>query len=87
MNAPVARGDAHRFQQSFVEPTMTSDKEQLYAAIMANPLEDTPRLMYADHLDELGGQIGCVTERNTVPRYYQRVRTKAPHLLEEPARK
>lgn len=31
-----------------------SDKQALLAAIRANPDEDTPRLMYADYLDEHG---------------------------------
>lgn len=33
----------------------TSDETALYASIRANPHEDTPRLMYADWLDERGG--------------------------------
>jgi len=33
-----------------------SDEHALLAAIRANPDEDTPRLMYADWLDEQGGE-------------------------------
>ena len=35
---------------------MLSDRDALLAAIRANPEEDTPRLMFADWLDELGGE-------------------------------
>jgi uncharacterized protein (TIGR02996 family) len=34
----------------------TSDLDALYRAILANPAEDTPRLMFADELDSIGGQ-------------------------------
>jgi uncharacterized protein (TIGR02996 family) len=33
----------------------TTALSALYAAILAHPEEDTPRLMYADWLDEQGG--------------------------------
>jgi uncharacterized protein (TIGR02996 family) len=35
-----------------------SDEAALYAAILAQPDEDTPRLVYADWLDEHGGEAG-----------------------------
>jgi uncharacterized protein (TIGR02996 family) len=34
----------------------TRDQEALLRAIIDNPEEDTPRLMYADLLDDLGGE-------------------------------
>src|SRR5438128_7999305 len=38
---------------------MLSDRDALLAAICANPDEDTPRLMFADWLDEHGGEAGA----------------------------
>jgi uncharacterized protein (TIGR02996 family) len=36
-----------------------TDREALLRAVAANPDEDTPRLVYADLLDELGGAANC----------------------------
>jgi uncharacterized protein (TIGR02996 family) len=40
-----------------------SDRAALYAAICAHPDEDTPRLAYADFLDELGGKENAARAR------------------------
>lgn len=39
--------------------TTTTDDAALLAAIIAHPNEDTPRLMYADWLDENAGSVEC----------------------------
>lgn len=38
---------------------MLSDREALLAAVRANPEEDTPRLMFADWLDEQGDEVSA----------------------------
>lgn len=38
---------------------MTTDNFELYAAIIRHPKEDTPRLMYADWLDENAREVPC----------------------------
>lgn len=40
-----------------------TDREALLRAVAANPDEDTPRLVYADLLDELGGEANCARAR------------------------
>lgn len=42
--------------------TLTQDRKALLAAIIANPDDDTPRLIYADYMDELGDSwVKCST--------------------------
>jgi uncharacterized protein (TIGR02996 family) len=36
-----------------------SDRDALLRAILINPAEDTPRLMYADYIEEYGGSTGA----------------------------
>ena len=38
-----------------------TEQEALLAAILATPADDTPRLVYADYLDETAGTVECVT--------------------------
>lgn len=40
-----------------------TDREMLLRAVAANPDDDTPRLIYADHLDELGGDANVARAR------------------------
>ncbi|MFO0825704.1 MAG: TIGR02996 domain-containing protein [Gemmataceae bacterium] len=40
-----------------------TDREALLRAVAANPDDDTPRLIYADHLDELGGAANVARAR------------------------
>jgi uncharacterized protein (TIGR02996 family) len=40
-----------------------TDRQALLRAVAANPDEDTPRLMYADLLDELGGEANAARAR------------------------
>src|SRR5688572_27811799 len=39
-------------------PAMTEDEAALYEAVLANPADDAPRLVYADWLDERGDRRG-----------------------------
>ena len=75
-----------------------SEREHLLAAICANPEEDTPRLAFADWLDEQGGDgnarraafIRAQIRLAPLPRYHPDwlpaahaiLRTWGPHLLE-----
>src|SRR6476659_8130049 len=40
-----------------------TDREALLRAVAANPDEDTPRLVYADLLDDLGGEANAARAR------------------------
>lgn len=58
-----------------------NDHDDLLRAIAANPDEDTPRLVYADFLDELGG------ESRTARAEFIRLHTRAERLaLDDPER-
>ena len=42
---------------------MSSDRDALLAAVLANPDDDVPRLVYADYLEEAGGEANVARAR------------------------